>query len=275
MEKNTQSPLDAWRIRCEHIQSLTLESEPEVIDKAMRYCGELHGDLKQIADEETYTGFLSAYSRLLSFNEKYIEQEIVVQDELTDIRRKQIEEGREPLSRLANSLFYLGFAHLRALNSRKAMCYVDEAVDIEKKLPQQYPSTISNGLAASLYLQAITYDRFGRNILAEDSYKDCIAEYDRLISCTPSASTELKEILADVIVEFGDFYERTRFFDYAIDRYLQAIEVYRELPPIDRVTEKLLTLYTALKERYEAKGNNEQSNHYVALINELTQKENQ
>ena len=113
---------------------------------------------------------------------------------------------------------------------------------------------------------ANTYARFGRNILAEDTYIEAVEVYYNLIAQAHNVDATL--IVSQILIEFADFYVSTGFFDKATDRYTQAIELLRTIAPENEEAETLLQQqYIFMRDFYDRIDDKEKSNHYAELLN--------
>lgn len=258
--ENTSSEkiLKSWSDVHDKFSSMGMDTAVEERNAAIAFCRSVYDTMKISATESDYADFLGIYVQLLMYDDNLVQEEISRQEELLKIRQKQASENREKyFPRYTNGLFYLGYAYMRARDSWKAMSYMEQAVENERVISREMPDAKTNGLALATYMLARVYDTFARKILAEDAYKDAIAEYKNLADKTTD-NKKIYETMADIMVEFAEFYWFVPFINKALDRYWQAIELYRNLLPDESIALKLKALYELLINRYSAMGNEEQ-----------------
>lgn len=253
-----EKTMKAWNDAQNKLRSICADTPSEERNEAIAFCRSLHVPMKKHASETDYADFLAEYAQVLMFDETLVQEEIDVQEELIKIRQRQAEENRaEYFPRYTNGLFYLGYAHLRAGNPREAMVYMEQAVENERVISREMPEARTNGLAVATYMLAHTYNTFARKILAEDTYKEALIEYKALADKTPD-NKKIYEVMADITVEFAEYYWSVPHINKALDRYWQAESIYKELLPGESARVKLKELYELMIDRYRSIGNEEQ-----------------
>ena len=131
------------------------------------------------------------------------------------------------------------------------------------------PEARTNGLAVATYMLAHTYNTFARKILAEDTYKEALIEYKALADKTPD-NKKIYEVMADITVEFAEYYWSVPHINKALDRYWQAESIYKELLPDESAMAKLRGLYELMIKRYRSMGNDEQCDRLSNMLQACT-----
>lgn len=264
--------LQQWNDYKFKVLSITVDSSHEEYNEAVLLCQQLHPHFRNVGNVDEYTMFLSAYANVLSTREENLESEIELQEEIVALRRGQVASNRaQYIAKLANSLFYAAMLHRRANNVHRAIDAIEESVACERVAVEEYATSAPEQLAIKCYYLANTYAATGRNILADDAYKETVGLYNELIDKGATPAHETRMMLAQILIEYADFYYSTRFVDNALDRYQQAIEVLRLLPNEGEVSKLLYNMYVHLSAIYKQIGNDNKSRYYNSLAEE-TQK---
>lgn len=265
-----EKTMKAWNDAQNKLRSICADTPSEERNEAIAFCRSLHVPMKKHASETDYADFLAEYAQVLMFDEMLVQEEIDVQEELIKIRQRQAEENRAKyFPRYTNGLFYLGYAHMRAGNPREAMVYMEQAVENERVISREMPEARTNGLAVATYMLAHTYNTFARKILAEDTYKEALIEYKALADKTPD-NKKIYEVMADITVEFAEYYWSVPHINKALDRYWQAESIYKELLPDESAMAKLRGLYELMIKRYRSMGNDEQCDRLSNMLQACT-----
>lgn len=267
MNDTVNTALQLWqdnRERLSHIDNTLPEVEYNAL---MALCEKIHLSLKSATDCEDYIAFLSAYANLLAIREENLEKELQVQEEIIALRRNQVEGDRALyLPKLANSLLFAALIHQRLTNVRQALEYMEESVSCEREAVEELGVSSLQQLAVKRYYWARMCATTGRNILAEDAYKDAIADYNMLLSNPACNRNETTVTLGYILIELADFYYSDRLIDNALDRYHQAIEVLLTLQDSEQAQSLIQEIYKLLSYIYELLGNVEKSNYYKELV---------
>lgn len=271
MDNNTNNALQQWLDKREQLIAIDSTATDVQYNEAIALCDNLHKQLANVADRDEYIAFLSIYANLCAMREDYSDKEIDIQDEIVQLRRKQVGENRgDFLPKLSNSLFYAAQLHRKATHVNRAMECMEEHVAIEREIAEQNSEAGVRNLAVALYFMANTYAAFGRNILAEDTYAESIEAFDKLVAGNHGNDTGTSMLLAQIIIEYADFYLATRMVDNAIDRYVQAMEILRTLAPNNpEATTLLKEQYDFMSRLYAQVGNDDMSKYYAQLSTDI------
>ena len=266
MDNNTNNALQQWFENRERLMAIDSMTTDVLYNEAIELCKKIGATLAQETDEDDYIAFLSAYANLLAIREENLNTELQVQEEIIAIRRSQAEENKEQyLPKLSNSLLYASMLHRKAANIHRAIEYMEECVACEKEALEEFAASTTYQLALKQYYLANTYSATGRNILAEELYKESIAMFMVAMKEHATNQEEVRLILSQILVEMGDFYYNSRMVDSAIDRYLQAIELLQAAPQTTPIVDASKALYIMLSEIYKQLGNDEKSNYYATM----------
>ena len=267
MDNNTNNALQQWRDNREQLMAIDGTATDVLYNEAITLCNTLHKQLANDANRDEYIAFLSTYANLCALREEYSGKEIDIQEEIVQLRRKQVDENRDGfLPKLSNSLFYAAQLHRKATNVNRAMECMEEHVAIEREIAELNSEVGERNLAVALYFMANTYAAFGRNILAEDTYAESIEAFDKLLAGNHGNDTGTCMLLAQIIIEYADFYLTSRMVDNAIDRYVQAMEILRTIAPNStEATALLKEQYDFMSRLYAQVGNEDMSKYYAQL----------
>ena len=266
MDNNTNNALQQWLENRERLMAIDSTTTDVLYNEAIELCKKIGTTLAQETDKDDYIAFLSAYANLLAIREENLNTELQVQEEIIAIRRSQAEENKELyLPKLSNSLLYASMLHRKAANIHRAIEYMEECVACEKEALEEFAASTTYQLALKQYYLANTYSATGRNILAEELYKESIAMFMVAMKEHATNQEEVRLILSQILVEMGDFYYNSRMVDSAIDRYLQAIELLQAAPQTTPIVDASKALHIMLSEIYKQLGNDEKSNYYASM----------
>lgn len=266
METTKNEILTLWQENKDILQAITASTPDGEYNNALALCNRLYAPLRDTVTIDEYLVFLSAYANVLALRDENVEKELAVQEDIVTIRRKQVDTDRSSyLPKLANSLLYAALLHQRLTNVHQATDYMEECVACEREAVEELAVSTLDRLATKCYCLAHLYASTGRNILAEDTYKETIAHYNLLLNKGGSKSNDTTMMLANILVEFADFYYNMKFFDNALDRYQQAIEVLRTLPNEEQALPVINSLYMHLSNVYTLMNDAEKSKHYSDL----------
>ena len=76
--------------------------------------------------------------------------------------------------------------------------------------------------------------------------------------------------MADITVEFAEYYWSVPHINKALDRYWQAESIYKELLPDESAMAKLRGLYELMIKRYRSMGNDEQCDRLSNMLQACT-----
>ena len=271
MDNNTNNALQQWLDNREQLMTIDGTATDVLYNEAITLCNTLHKQLATEADRDEYIAFLSTYANLCALREENNNKEIDIQDEIVELRRKQAEENRgDFLPKLSNSLFYAAQLHRKAVNVHRAIECMEEHVAIEREIAEQNSEVGERNVAVALYFLANTYAAFGRNILAEDTYAESIEAFDKLLAGNHGNDTDTGMLLAQIVIEYADFYLNTRMVNNAIDRYVQAMEILRTIAPNStEATSLLKQQYIFMSNLYSQAGIKEMCEYYTELSKEI------
>lgn len=266
MKDLAEKSLLLWQEEQTFLRGINADTPQHEYEQALVVCENIHPHLINKVDKAEYIDFLFLYADLFELKGN-LKKEIDIQDEIVSVRRKQVDENRgEYLSKLSRSLYRASLLHRDAVNVRKAIDCMEEHLTIERAIANETGQNSSESVALALYFMANTYARFGRNILAEDTYIEAVEVYYNLIAQAHNVDATL--IVSQILIEFADFYVSTGFFDKATDRYTQAIELLRTIAPENEEAETLLQQqYIFMRDFYDRIDDKEKSNHYAELLN--------
>ena len=271
MDINTNSALQQWLDNREQLMGIDGSATDVQYNEAIDLCNNLHKQLANEADRDEYIAFLSTYANLCALREENSNKEIEIQDEIVEVRRRQAEENRAVfLPKLSHSLFYAAQLHRKAANVHRAMECIEEHLTLERERAEQNPEIGNKDLALALYFTANMYAAFGRNILAEDTYAEAVTAFNELLAGNYGNDTDTSMLLAQIVIEYADFYLSTRMINNAIDRYIQAMEILRSIAPQSPgATALLKQQYSFMSQLYTQVGNEDMGKYYAQLSNEI------
>ena len=271
MDNYTNNALQQWRDNREQLMGIDGSATDVQYNEAIDLCNNLHKQLANEADRDEYIAFLSTYANLCALREENSNKEIDIQEEIVQQRRIQASENRGVfLPKLSHSLFYAAQLHRKATNVNRAMECMEEHVAIEREIAEQNSEVGDRNVAVALYFLANTYAEFGRNILAEDTYAESIEAFDKLLAGNHGNDTETGMLLAQIIIEYADFYLTSRMVNNAIDRYVQAMEILRTIAPNStEATSLLKQQYIFMSNLYSQAGIKEMCEYYTELSKEI------
>lgn len=271
MDNYTNNALQQWRDNREQLMGIDGSVTDVQYNEAIALCNNLHDKLISEVDREEYIVFLSTYANLCALNDKYTNKEIDIQEEIVQQRRNQVSENRGAfLPKLSHSLFYAAQLHRKATNVNRAMECMEEHVTLEREIAEQNTETGCKDIAVALYFMANTYAAFGRNILAEETYSEAVTAFNELIAGNYGNDTATSLLLAQIIIEYADFYLSTRMINNAIDRYVQAMEILRTIAPNStEATSLLKQQYIFMSNLYSQAGIKEMCEYYTELSKEI------
>lgn len=265
MKDLAEKSLLLWQEEQSFLKSINADSPQHEYEQALVLCENIHPHLINKVDKAEYIDFLFLYADLFALKEN-LKKEIEIQEEIVSVRHKQVEENRsEYLAKLSRSSYRASLLNRDAGNARKAIDFMEEHLACEREIAQNSNDKNTNNVALALYFMANTYAKYGRNILAEDTYVEAVETYYNILDKTPDDETTL--ILAQILIEFADFYLTTKFVDNATNRYTQAIELLRTISHSNEEAAYLLNnQYIFMRDLYDHLDDMEKSNHYAKLI---------
>lgn len=270
MSEHTDSALLLWQENKELLMSVESNVPDTDYNEAIALCETIHRTLANETDSDDYIAFLSVYADLCAKSECKSVKEIDIQEEIVQLRRKQVGENRgDFLPKLSNSLFYAAQLHRKATNEHRAVECMEEHLELERTIAEQDAANGVKNVAVAQYFMANTYAAFGRNISAEEAYCDAIELFGKLVEENEN-DMALSMTLVQIIIEFADFYLSSRMINNAIDRYMQAIELLRGLAQrSDEALPMLREQYKFMHSLYNQLGNEKMCGYYTQLIEEL------
>lgn len=272
MDNSThKGALKQWLDNREQLMAIDATVCEVLYNDAIALCDNLHRQLGAEAPLDEYIAFLSTYANLCALRQDGSSKEIDIQEEIVQQRRKQILENREVfLPKLSHSLFYAAQLHRKAVNVHRAIECMEEHLALERDIAQSDNDAGERNVAVALYFMANTYAAFGRNILAEDTYAQAIEAFDKLLAGNYGNDTATAMLLAQIIIEYADFYLNTRMVNNAIDRYVQAMEILRTIAPNStEATSLLKQQYIFMSNLYSQAGIKEMCEYYTELSKEI------
>lgn len=271
MDNYTNNALQQWRDNREQLMAIDGTATDVLYNEAITLCNTLHMQLANEADRDEYIAFLSTYANLCALREENHNKEVDIQDEIVQLRRKQVDKNRDIfLPKLSNSLFYAAQLHRKATNVNRAMECMEEHVTLEREIAEQNTETGCKDIAVALYFMANTYAAFGRNILAEETYSEAVTAFNELLAGNYGNDADTSMLLAQIIIEYADFYLTSRMVNNAIDRYVQAMEILRTIAPNStEATSLLKQQYIFMSNLYSQAGIKEMCEYYTELSKEI------
>lgn len=265
MNDSANTSLLLWREKQAYLLSINADTPQTEFEQAITCCNEIHKHLREGIDIEEYIVFLAIYADICEAKDD-LAKEIEIQDEIVAIRTEQCAEERAKyLPRLSNSLRYAGMLHRKNGDVYKAMECMEKHLTCERELAESNKEESPDNVATALYLLANTYNQFGRNILAEDTYIEAIEAYYNLADQSDDTNTTF--LLAQIIEEFALFYLSARMVNNAIDRYVQSMTLLRTIAYDTAAAREMLgEQYRFMQELYARLGNTEMSDYYAQLL---------
>lgn len=265
MNDFANTSLQLWQEKQAYLKGINADTPQPEYEQAMALCTEIHKHLREAVDRGEYTAFLATYADICAAKNN-LDKEIEIQDEIVTLRTEACAEDRaKHLPSLSKSLRYAGMLHRKNVDVFKAIECMEQHLACEREIGERDNNGNANGIATALYLLANTYNQFGRNILAEDTYTETVEAYYSLADKSDNADTTL--ILAQIIIEFANFYLSSRMVNNAIDRYVQAMTLLRNIADEHATArEMLLEQYQFMQELYTQVGNAEMSQYYAQLL---------
>ncbi len=259
--------LQLWLENKTTIQSVQSASDAQyndVVSICERTYNKINEEIKTTIDNE-YVYFLTSYANICAMKEESILKEIELQEAIITIRRNQVNTDKTKYAqKLSNSLYYASDLYRRSNNATQAIERLKEKLKCEYEILENEPQAGVYAIGITQYLLANTYALCDQTTLAEEYYKECIETFD---TSAKQEDCNITTIFAQILTEFAELYLSVGNINNAIDRYLQAIDLYMSIEtPDNKTKDLLLALLGRLKEIYTITHNNQKAEYYNQLI---------
>lgn len=223
---NNSELLKEWNEVKSQYLQLSANSQCDELDAAIADCRRIYDSVKEESDGDVYGELLATYVHLLLFRVEHI----------------------------------LGNGDVQA-----SVTLLQEAVAVEREAREKKIKISERGLSGTLYLLAKVCQAGEVYDEAEAAFKESLEVCDEEMQ-RKGKSGVMSENMSDMVVDLAHFYLSQNRINEAIDRYLQAIELYRvAVVASDEAVKKLLQLYSLLKEIYNLMHDDNRAAMYEAL----------